>query len=192
MMCLNRPVAAAFACALLVLSFTLSPAWADSAGEIDRDVQSALATLFSDVPGSRSLREEAVATLVFPNIVKGGFFVGGQFGEGALLKGDQTAGHYNIVSASVGLQAGAQSYKLAIMFMDERGLRFFQQSEGFELGVDLGVTVADEGLGGDISSATVQDPIIAFVFGERGFMGGISVEGGKSPRSTNSRFSHSA
>ncbi len=93
---------------------------------------------------------------------------------------DRPARDRGVRAGAYHLNAGrGDPAKLAIMFMDERGLRFFQQSEGFELGVDLGVTVADEGLGGDISSATVHDPIIAFVFGERGLMGGISVEGGK-------------
>jgi lipid-binding SYLF domain-containing protein len=44
--------------------------------------------------------EKAIGILVFPGIVKGGFIVGGQYGEGALIKDGKTVGYYNTVAAS--------------------------------------------------------------------------------------------
>ncbi len=74
----------------------LSPAAAPaaSAAEIDRDARAALASLYKKVPGAKALGDKAVAVLVFPSIVKGGFIVGGQYGDGALRKGGKTTAYY--------------------------------------------------------------------------------------------------
>jgi lipid-binding SYLF domain-containing protein len=85
-------------------------ALAASASEIDRNATQALTTLYQTTPGSHALAERAKGVLVFPSIVKGGFIVAGQYGDGALRKRGRTVGYYRSVSASVGFQAGAQSF----------------------------------------------------------------------------------
>ena len=123
-----------------------------------------------------------MAVLVFPDIVKAGFGLGGQYGEGALRRNDATVGYYNITSASFGFQAGAQSYSQALFFMNEDALNYLDQSKGFELGADANVAVMNQGLNVDASSTTVQDPIVAFAFGQKGLMAGATVEGSKITR----------
>ena len=44
--------------------------------------------------------------LVFPNVLKAGVGVGGEYGEGALLVGGKTGAYYNIAAASIGFQLG--------------------------------------------------------------------------------------
>jgi lipid-binding SYLF domain-containing protein len=158
------------------------PAQAATAAEIDARVDLALATLTRQSPTARALVDDAVAVLVFPNIVKAGFGIGGQFGEGALRRGGATVGYYNIASASFGFQIGAQSYAQIIYFMTEDAVSYLDRSGGFEIGADANVALVTEGLAADVTSSTVQDPIIAMVFSQTGLMAGVTIEGSKITR----------
>ena len=115
--------------------------------------------------------------------------MGGQYGEGALRRRDPVTGayapsaaYYNITSASFGFQIGAQSYGEALFFMTEDALKYLESSKGFEVGVDANVAVVDKGVAVDATSSTIQDPIMAFVFGQQGLMAGATVEGSKISR----------
>jgi lipid-binding SYLF domain-containing protein len=158
---------------------TASAANAASAAEIDAKVDIALNSLLAENAAARAIGEDAIAVLVFPEIIKAGFGIGGQFGEGALRKGGVTTGYFNLASASFGFQLGAQSYSQVLFFMTEEALAGLDQVRGFELGADASVAVADQGLGVDVSTNTVRDPIVAFVFGQKGLMGGVTLEGSK-------------
>lgn len=164
----------------LSLALSLAPAARAATGaEIDAKVNLALDQLFRESETARALNEKAVAVLVFPDIVKGGLGFGGQYGEGALRRGGATVGYYNIAAASFGLQIGAQTFSQVIFFMTEEALAYLDSSKGFEIGADANVALANEGLGYDVTSSTVRDPIIAFVFGQKGLMAGLTIEGSK-------------
>ncbi len=163
----------------LVAGAQADRAEAASAEEIDAKVDIALNSLLADSPTAQAISEKALAVLVFPDIVKAGFGIGGQFGEGALRRDGVTVGYYNIASASFGFQAGAQSYSQALYFMTEEALAALAKIRGFELGADASVAVVTQGAGVDVSTATTQDPIVAFVFGQKGLMGGVTIEGSK-------------
>jgi len=158
---------------------TANLADAATAAEIDADVDAALSRLFAQVPAAKELAESAKAVLVFPSIIKGGFFVGGEYGEGALRKGGDTVAYYNIASVSYGLQIGAQGFSQVMMFMTDDSLHYLDRSQGFEVGADASVALASAGAGGALTSSTLQSPIIAFVFGQSGLMAGVSLEGSK-------------
>jgi lipid-binding SYLF domain-containing protein len=152
---------------------------AATASEIDAKVDLALDRLLNESETARAIAEKAVAVLVFPSIVKGGLGIGGQYGEGALRRDGTTVGYYNIAAASLGLQIGAQSFSQAIFFMTEEALAYLDKSKGFEVGADANVALANEGLAYDATTSTIQDPIIAFVFGQQGLMAGLTLEGSK-------------
>jgi len=122
----------ALALAALVLSG--NSALAASAAEIDRDVTTALQTLYANTPGAKDLGNQAKGILVFPNIVKGGFLVTAQFGDGALRKAGNTAGYYRSLAASYGFQAGIESFGYILFFMDDESLQYLNNSDGWELG----------------------------------------------------------
>ena len=140
---------------------------------------SPLKRLFEQTPYAEELAGNAAGVLVFPSIVKGGLIIGGEFGEGVLRKGGAAVGYYNVASVSYGLQIGAQGYSQVMLFMTEDSLAYLDKSEGFEIGADASVALADQGMGGELSTSTAQTPIIAFVFGQSGLMGGIAIEGSK-------------
>jgi lipid-binding SYLF domain-containing protein len=172
---------------LAMMLFTvhvLSPAavLAASAREIDRDARAALAKLYQNVPGAKALGDKAVAVLVFPSIVKGGFIIAGQFGDGALRKGGRTVAYYRSLAASYGFQAGIQAFGYVLFFMDNASLQYLDNSDGFELGVGPSLVVLDAGFGKNLSTTTLQKGVYAFIFDQKGLMGGMGIQGTKITR----------
>jgi lipid-binding SYLF domain-containing protein len=159
----------------------LSPAAAPaaSAAEIDRDARAALASLYKKVPGAKALGDKAVAVLVFPSIVKGGFIVGGQFGDGALRKGGKTTAYYRSLAGSYGFQAGVQAFGYVLFFMDDASLQYLDKTEGYEVGVGPSLVVLDDGFGKNVSTTTMQKGVYAFIFDQKGLMGGMGIQGTK-------------
>lgn len=168
--------------ALLALSWHAPEARAASQAEIDARVNNTLNRFFARVENGRDLANRAVAVLVFPSIVKGGFGIGGQYGEGALHVRGQTAGYYNIVSASFGFQLGLQTRSMIIMFMTESALEGFRARAGWEIGVDGSVALITVGAGGKVNTDNILDPIIGFVFNNKGLMYNLTLEGTKISR----------
>jgi lipid-binding SYLF domain-containing protein len=172
----------------LVLAFAAgtfirpNPAQAASAAEIDRNVKSALQSLYAQTPASKALGEKAKGILVFPSITKGGFMVGGQFGEGALIQSGKTAGYYNTVQVSYGLQAGLQKYGYALFFISGEAMKWLGKSDGWELGTGPSIVVVDTGMARSLTTTTLQSDIYAFFFDQKGLMGGLGLQGTKITR----------
>jgi lipid-binding SYLF domain-containing protein len=160
---------------------------AASASEINRSATAALRTLYASTPGAKDLATNAKGILVFPNIVKGGFIVGGQYGDGALRKKGKTVGYYRSIAASYGLQAGVQSFGYVLFFMDDDSLADFEQSQGWEIGTGPSVVVLDKGFAKSLTSTTLQKGIYAFIFGQKGLMAGIGLQGAKITKITPSK-----
>jgi len=156
-----------------------NPAPAATAGEINRDAESALKTLYAKSPEAKALGEKAKGVLVFPGIVKGGFMVGGQYGEGALIKDGKTAGYYSTVQGSFGLQAGVQKYGYALFLMTDSALKWIDKSDGWEVGTGPSIVVMDAGAAGAATTTTLQSEIYAFFFSQKGLMGGLGLQGTK-------------
>lgn len=166
---------------LLVFSLLLLPAasQASSKLEIDLFVQETLADFYKQSSAGRELASRAKGMLIFPKIYKAGFWVGGEYGEGALRIGGNTVGYYNIASASLGLQLGVQKKSQIILFMTDDALQKFRNSQGWEAGVDGSVAIANFGAGEEIDTKTFQQPIIGFVFSNKGLMYNLTIEGAK-------------
>jgi lipid-binding SYLF domain-containing protein len=152
---------------------------ADKAAEISKDSQAALNELYAKVDAAKTLGAKANAILVFPKITKAGFVVGGKHGDGALIKGGKTVGYYSTTGGSVGLQAGVQTYGYAMFFMNAKALQELDKADGFEVGVGPTVVVLDEGKAKDITTSTAKDDVYAFIFGQKGLMAGVGIQGNK-------------
>jgi lipid-binding SYLF domain-containing protein len=139
----------------------------------------ALTRFDQEVPAGRALFAKAKGVLVFPKVIKAGFGIGGEYGEGALRIGGRSVVYYNTVAASIGLQLGAQARAELILFMTEEALAAFRGSDGWEIGVDGSVALVSVGVAGEIETTTLADPVIGFVFGEQGLMANLSLEGAK-------------
>lgn len=150
-----------------------------SAREIDREATQSLANLFTNTPDAKVLADKAVAVLVFPRIVKGGFIIGGQFGDGALRKNGKSLAYYRSLAASYGFQAGIQAFGYVLFFMDDESVRYLNNSDGWELGVGPSLVVLDSGFGKNLSTTTLQKGVYAFIFDQTGLMAGMGIQGTK-------------
>jgi lipid-binding SYLF domain-containing protein len=169
---------AAGLCGILTLAVA-SSATAETAAKIDTGVEVARDQCAKQIKGCDAAAEKAQGMLVFPEVTKAAIGIGGSYGEGALIVGDKTAGYYSTTAASVGLQLGAEKYAQIIMFMTAEALDKFRNSSGWEAGANAQVTMIDEGKAADIESLLRSTPVVAFVFGQKGLMGDLSVEGSK-------------
>ena len=163
----------------LVFSLLFSTAaLAETAAQIDAKADKVL-ELFKKKRGAAKFLSELQGYMVFPSVLKGGFFVGGEYGEGVLRIKGRSVQYYSIASGSVGFQMGAQKASYIIAFASQRALENFRRSNGWEAGVDGAITVVKWGAGKDIGSISFEKPIYAFVFNSKGLMGSLSLEGTK-------------
>ena len=171
--------------ALTALVTTASMAADDkgnSAAKLSSDSKTALSNLYAKVPKAKEFGGKAVAVLVFPSITKAGLGIGGQYGEGALLKGGKAVAYYSNAGVSSGLQIGAQKYGYAMFFMNEGALSQLGKAEGFEVGVGPTVVVMDEGKAKSTTTTSAKDDIYAFIFSQKGMMAGLGIQGNKNTK----------
>jgi lipid-binding SYLF domain-containing protein len=152
---------------------------AASAAEINVSVNEALKRFRADVDGGDVFLKKAEGVLVFPKVYKAGIGIGGEYGEGALRIGGKTVEYYNTVSASIGFQLGAQAKTVILVFLEKQALNDFRKSDGWKAGVDGSVAVIKWGVGEDINTTDIKDPIIGFVFNNKGLMYNLTLEGSK-------------
>jgi lipid-binding SYLF domain-containing protein len=155
---------------------------ADKRQAINASVDETLSRLYTTVHGSRELVGKARGVLVFPSVVQAGFWIGGQYGQGALRVGGQHSGYYSTAAGSFGLQIGAQSKGVIFLFMTQDALDRFRNSQGWSVGGDATVAVLQVGANGNVDSSTATAPIEAFVLTNAGLMAGVSLEGTKISR----------
>lgn len=152
---------------------------AASSYEINVGVKETLKRFRNEVPGGAEFLKQAKGVLVFPSVIKVGFGIGGEYGEGALQVGGKTNAYYSTAAASIGLQLGAQSKSIVLVFMTNDALKHFQSSKGWKAGVDGSVAVVEWGVGEDINTIDIEDPIVGFVFSNKGLMFNLTLEGSK-------------
>ena len=175
----GRRIALLGGASLAGLILAAPPARAASRAAIARKGELALQTLYANQPRTLNLAKKAVAILVFPDIVKAGFIVGAQTGDGVLFKDNVPQAYYNISSASFGLQAGAQSFAYALFFMNEAALAYLNKSEGWSIGSGPSVVVLDKGAAASTTSTTITQDVYAVPFNQSGLMAGLGLEGSK-------------
>ena len=165
--------------ALMFLGATLSACetfeW--SGQRIDQEADSALVVFTEEINGAEIFLDQAAGFLVFPRVLRAGFGVGAETGEGALRVGGKTIDYFRITSGSIGFQAGAQARSMVIAFMTESSLENFQNSNGWRVGIDGSVALIDVGAGKTIDSQNIRDPVVGFIFGSAGLMANLTLEG---------------
>jgi lipid-binding SYLF domain-containing protein len=160
----------------------VAPWSAFAASKVDNEIDKALRELYAEAPAAKDLSTRATAILVFPRITKAGFLFGGAYGEGVLRKDGVDVANYNSVAASYGLQAGVQSFGYALFFMNDQALSYLDNSAGWEIGSGPSVVVVDKGAAKKLSSTTLTQDVYAFIFGQKGLMAGLGLEGTKISR----------
>jgi lipid-binding SYLF domain-containing protein len=167
---------------VLVLSGSVGTGNAATAREIDMSVDVALERFYKEVKGAGEFTKSAKGMLVLPNVIKGGFLFGAEYGEGAMRINGKTVDYYSIAAGSFGLQIGAEKKDIVIIFMTDEAVTGFRASSGWETGVDGNIALIEVGTGGRLDTTTLKEPIVAFVFGVKGLMADISFKGAKFTR----------
>ena len=169
-----------FSLLTLTLTFILSTGLsAKSIVEIDAAIESSLNRFTEEVRGGDAYLEGARGILVIPRMWKAGVLLGFEFGEGALIVDGIKIQYYKALTTSVGLQIGVGSKDLIVLFFDDTAMDNFLYSSGWEVGVDGAVALFSSGAAGAVDSITFKDPIVGFVFGQKGLIAGVSIEGTK-------------
>jgi lipid-binding SYLF domain-containing protein len=149
---------------------------AASAAQIDRSARAALNSLYASSPAAQAVGKRAKAVLVFPRILKGGFLVAAQHGDGALIVHAETVAYYNTVAASYGLQAGIQKFGYALFFMNDASTAYLQKARGWEVGSAPSLVVVDTGMARSLSTTTLRKGVYVFFFSQKGLMGGLGLQ----------------
>ncbi len=156
--------------------------FAASKVEIDAKVNATLSRFYKEVGAAKELVKISKGALIFPSVIKAGIGIGGEYGEGGLRIKGKTVDYYRTAAASIGFQLGAQSKSIILLFMTNKALSDFRNSSGWEVGVDGSVALVKIGAGGSVDTTNIKDPIIGFVFGQKGLMYNLTLEGSKMTR----------
>ena len=169
---------------LLLVPLLFFSAWprADSVEEINAKSLNILVYLANQVEGSEAFLRGVAGVLVFPDIVKLGFGLGGEYGEGVLLVDGKPDGYYSTAGASFGLQLGAEFKSELIVFLTEEALGDFRARRGFEVGVDGHVAMVAPGSVGKMLAGDLDEEVVGFVFTNEGLMANLTLEGSKITR----------
>lgn len=151
--------------------------YAKSAKEIDAKVDVALERFEREVFDAKNVLSKAKGILVFPKVIKGGIGIGAEYGVGALRINGKTVNYYNTIAGSFGFQLGAQVKSVYILFMDDYALKNFQSSDGWKAGADGSIALIKTGFDGSVDTFKTDEPIIAYVLGQKGLMYNLTLEG---------------
>jgi lipid-binding SYLF domain-containing protein len=128
------------------------------------------------------LLRTARAVLIVPNLVKAGFFLGGEGGDGVMLA---RSGHgtwtdpafYTLASASFGLQIGIQAAEVVMIINTDRALNALEADQ-FKFGAQAGIAVVTLGAGAQAASSTaLQSADIIVWSSASGAYAGVTLEG---------------
>jgi lipid-binding SYLF domain-containing protein len=130
---------------------------------------------------ARELLHRARAVLIVPSLYKGGFFVGGEGGNGVLLTHKAGGGwsepaFYGIGSASFGLQIGLEKSEMVMFIMSQKALDAVMRDE-FKIGADAGLAVVTLGSNAEVATTGAVGPDIVVWSSSSGAYGGITVNG---------------
>lgn len=178
---MTRLATTLLAAALILCSFqaTASTKYERRMDNANRVLEQLLVIPEQGIPPA--LLRDAYAVAVLPNVIKLGFGIGGRFGSGILVvrRPDgrwSNPSFVNLGGGSVGLQIGAQSTDIVLVFRTQRSVESLYKGR-MTLGGDIAVAA---GPMGRLTSAATDITLRAEIFSysrNRGLFAGLSVEG---------------
>lgn len=161
---------------ILLSTATLS---AKDATVINAEADAAITKFYTKVNGGQEFLSKVKGYLIFPTVLKGGFWVGGEYGEGVLRSGGANQGYYSTTSGSLGFQIGLQQRSVIVAFISQRAYDKFLASNGWEGGIGATVNAVTLGATRDLSTLSLESDSVTFVFDEVGLMAGVDAQLGK-------------
>jgi lipid-binding SYLF domain-containing protein len=167
--------------ALILSAITVLTTGTASANLVS-DSRLALQQLVAQNPAAARAKSKAIAVLIFPQVVKAGFILGAQEGQGILFLHGRPNGRYRTVAGSYGLQAGVQRYGYALFLMNQKAVDWVNNTRGWEIGTGPSVVIVDKGMARSFTTDTLHSGIYAFTFDQQGLMAGLGLQGSKITR----------
>ncbi|MGA2233776.1 MAG: hypothetical protein ABSH22_22955 [Tepidisphaeraceae bacterium] len=152
---------------------TTEPTSSDDRASLQDDVTSTLKRLNVEDPGLQAFLNQSYGYAIFPTVGKGGFIAAGAYGHGQVYEKGQFVGYADISQATVGLQAGGQSFSEVIAFEYKDALTNFESGR-FAFAANASAVALKSGAA---SSAKYDDGIAVFVDPIGGLMVEASVGG---------------
>ena len=126
------------------------------------------------------LIRQARAVLIVPKLIKGGFVIGGEGGNGVLMVhhrgGWSNPAFYAMGAASFGLQIGLEQSELILLIMTQKGLDGVLRDE-FKIGAQAGISVVTLGSGVEGAIGGASPPDIVVWSSSTGLYGGLTIDG---------------
>ena len=166
--------------------FLVSGAWAD--GSKQRKILRTSQLVLEEIQKSpdqqipMNLISKAKAIIVFPTMLKAGFFVGARYGKGIASVRSEETGEWGppaflfTTGGSFGFQFGAQTIDLILLVMSQRGLEGLL-NEQFTLGGDIAISAGPEGRHAEASADVFMQGEIYSYSRSKGLFGGVSLKG---------------
>ncbi len=174
----------------LVLLAALTAGALPAAAQVDQEktVNNAASTierLKTDSNFQKSFHDDlqnARAVLIVPDLYKGGFILGGQYGNGVLLTHQADGGwsspaFYTMEGGSLGLQIGLESSSILFIINTDKALHAILANQ-FKFGADAGITFVVVGAAvGASTTSNLGADVTAISLSGIGLYGGLSLEG---------------
>ena len=163
-------------CMAVVASLTACAGWDPNQEQKEADeVKMTIAQFMEKDPGLKVFFEKSYGYAVFPNVGKGGYILGGTYGEGFVYEKGNPIGYASIVEASIGLQIGGQGFSEIIFFKDKFTLNYFKEGN-YEFSARASAVAVNVG----VAAKTDYDSGVAvFTMPKGGLMAEASVGGQK-------------
>jgi lipid-binding SYLF domain-containing protein len=120
---------------------------------------------------------QSVAQVVFPKIVKAGFILGGNYGEGYLVRDGEVVARIDLAGGTFGLQAGAQSYAQVTYILSEERYRDLLSENRLSLSGSVSLAVSEQIQNAVMTSDAIKGDLYTVQFNETGTLLGASLEG---------------
>lgn len=139
----------------------------------NQDYEETIKIFKEKIAGIDKFFDNAYGYVVFSNVGKGGFIVGGGYGKGRVYQGGNWIGTSELVQGSVGFQIGGEAYREIIFFKDQKALDIFKEgklkfsSQASAVAVTAGVSV----------DLAYNDGVAVFTLTKGGLMASASVGG---------------
>jgi lipid-binding SYLF domain-containing protein len=170
---MSKTRAACIAIVCFLVGCASTPKTAAQRDTLKADADATIAMITADDPSLRLVLDSAVGYVVFPDVKQGGFVVGGSSGRGVLYEQGLPMGFAQLNQASIGAQAGGQSFSEIVVLRDQRALDRVKESK-FAVGGQASAVAIRSGAG---AAARFEEGVAVFVKPKGGAMLNVSLTG---------------
>ena len=170
-----KKILAVVAVALMTSMLLQTACAAEDIKKLEGQVEEAMSLLKAKDSTFEATLKKAHGHVIFPNVGKGGFIIGGAGGAGLVYEGDKLIGSATLSQGSIGAQIGGQTFAEVIMFSDRIAMSKFKEGK-FEMSAGISAVAASEGVA---EKADYENGMAVIILPKKGLMAEASIGGQK-------------